>query len=122
MFTCDDYQAYLDDETGKISFPCENCGSWVEKTDTCLLNEAKAAYEEIKAAHPVKTTAKAGADIPKLIKAKFPSYYNYFNKYFDWDNLDGILDFLYFHAKTLHITEAQQLINLIESNCEVKYG
>ena len=83
---------------------------------------ALGAYDIVKAFNPVKTTANAGADIPKLVKAKFPDYYKYFNKYFDWNNLNGILDFLYFHAKILHITEAQQLIDLIESNCEVKYG
>ena len=37
MANCEFYQAYLDDETGEIPFPCENCAAWVEKTDDCLL-------------------------------------------------------------------------------------
>lgn len=125
MFNCEEYQAYLDDETGTTPFPCEHCAFWVEKTDACLREEentAKTAYNVTKAVYPIKTTAKAGVDIPKLVKAQFPNYYNYFNKNFDWNNLDGILDFLYFHAKILHVAEAQQLIDLIESNCEVRRG
>ncbi len=131
MFICDVYQAYLDDDTDELPFPCENCAAWIEKTDTCLceeryneeiekLNAAKTAYSVTKAINPIKTTPKEGVNIPTLIKVQFPDYYNYFNKYFDWNDLDGILDFLYFHAKILHITEAQQLIDLIEAHCEVK--
>lgn len=110
--------------------PCEvnaqtTCATCNLHNNGCPIEDlcgALGAYDIVKAMYPVKTTPKAGADIPKLVKAQFPDYYSYFNKHFDWDNLDGILDFLYFHAKTLHITEAQQLIDLIESNCEVKYG
>ena len=87
-----------------------------------VMGAAIMAYDIAKTVNPIKTTPKAGADIPKLVKAKFPDYYNYFNANFDWNDLDGILDFLYFHAKTLHVAEAQQLIDLIESNCEVRRG
>ena len=80
----------------------------------------KGAYDIVKAFNPIKTTPKAGADIPALVKAQSPDYYDYFNKHLDWNDLDRILDFLYFHAKVLHIAEAQKLIDLIESNCEIK--
>lgn len=79
-------------------------------------------YEIVKLLHPVKTTPRAGANVRELVKEKFPDYYKYFNSNFDWDDLDGILDFLYFHAKALHIPEAQQIIDLIESNCDIQQG
>lgn len=58
---------------------------------------ALGAYEIVKAFHPVKTTANAGANVQELIKEKFPKQYNDLQlSGFDWVNdLDGILDFLY---------------------------
>lgn len=118
--SCAEYQAYISDESGKVKFPCENCGLWVEETDACLANNgAELPYNVVKAVYPIKTTAKAGVDVRGLVKAQYPDYCKYFDKYFDWNDLDGILDFLYFHAKILHVQEAQKIIDLIESNCEV---
>ena len=103
---------------------CETCNLHNNGCPIETMCGAKGAYDIVKAFNPIKTTAKAGADIPKLVKAKFPDYYNYFNSnpIFDWNNLDGILDFLCFHAKILHVAEAQQIVDLIESNCEVRRG
>ncbi len=103
---------------------CATCNLHNNGCPIEIMCGVKGAYDIVKAFNPIKTTAKAGADIPKLVKAKFPDYYNYFNSnpIFDWKNLDGILDFLYFHAKILHVTEAQQIVDLIESNCEVRRG
>lgn len=78
------------------------------------------SYKVVKAVYPIKTTPKAGVNVQELVKAQFPEYHRYFNKYFDWNDIDGILDFLYFHAKILHVIEAQQLIDLIENNCEIE--
>ena len=87
-----------------------------------LEKDLKAAYDVVKGLNPVKTTPKAGVDVKGLVKAEYPDYYKYFNTHLDWNDLDGILDFLYFHAKILHVAEAQKVIDLIESNCEVVYG
>lgn len=76
-------------------------------------------YDITKLLHPILTKPKQGADIPKIVKDKYPDYYSYFTKNFDWNDIDGILDFLYFHAKILHVDEAQKIIDLIESNCEI---
>ncbi len=80
----------------------------------------KNAYDITKLLNPIHTTPKAGVNVQELVKDKFPDYYKFFNKHFDWNDLDGILDFLYFHAKILHVDEAQKFIDLIESNCEVR--
>lgn len=93
---------------------------------------AVGAYDIVKAFNPVKTTAKASANVQALIKEKFPKQYNDLQLYiFDWDNdLNGILDFLYGEReiglfRALYgISKADiiKIIKLIESNCEVKYG
>ena len=93
---------------------------------------AVGAYEIIKAFNPVKTTAHAGANVQALVKEKFPKQYNDLRlNDFNWANdLDGILDFLYGERelgllRTLYgISRAEivKIINLIESNCKVKYG
>ena len=99
---------------------CATCNLHNNGCPIELMCGVKGAYDIVKALNPIKTMPRAGADSPALVKAQFPDYYNYFNKHLDWNDLDGILDFLYFHAKILHVIEAQQLIDLIESNCEVK--
>lgn len=122
--------------------PCEvNAGV---KCATCSLHNngcpietmcgAVGAYDIVKAFNPVKTTAKAGVNIHELVKVKFPKLYEDLQlKSFDWqNNLDGVLDFLYGERDLgliASLTGAQilkssitELIKLIESNCEVKYG
>ena len=102
--------------------PCSNDPN--AKCSTCSLHGSgcpvEQPYHVLKAVYPVKTTPNAGVNVQELVKAKYPDYYKYFNLNFDWNDLDGILDFLYFHAKILHVAEAQQVIDLIESNCEVQ--
>lgn len=93
---------------------------------------AVGAYDIVKAFNPVKTTAKAGANVQELVKAKYPKLYSeLLLNTFDWfNNLDGILDFLYgereigFLRALYGISKADiiKIIKLIESNCEVKYG
>lgn len=81
-------------------------------------------YEIMKLLHPIKTTPRAGVDVQKLAKEKFPQLYaKLFLDKFDWSDLDGVLDFLYgerelgfFSVPKQDITE---IILLIESNCKV---
>lgn len=128
MFNCDEYQAYLDDETGEIAFPCENCAAWIEKTDTCLLEEevnaAKTAYAVTKAVYPIKTKAKLGYDIHALVQKEFPDLYKqvYALSLLDWNDLDGVLDYLYGHSELFpsQSAELKPLIKFIEDRCEVK--
>lgn len=82
------------------------------------------AYDVVKAVYPMKTTPKEGVNIAELVKAKYPKHYGYFTKYFDWNDLDGILDFLY-GERDLGLVgvpkaDINEIIKLIESNCEVK--
>lgn len=82
-------------------------------------------YDVIKLLHPIKTTPRAGVDVQKLVKEKFPQLYaKLFLDKFKWSDLDGVLDFLYgerelgfFSVPKQDITE---IILLIESNCKVK--
>ena len=90
--------------------------------DNELEKDIGTAYEVVKAVYPIKTTPKAGVNVKALVKAKFPDYYRYFSAHLNWDDLDGILDFLYFHSKILKIGSAQKVIDLIENNCEVRRG
>ncbi|MCM1297054.1 MAG: hypothetical protein NC311_16060 [Muribaculaceae bacterium] len=130
MFNCDLYQAYLDDETDEIPYPCENCAAWVEKTDTCLyeeeniINEAKAVYEAVKAVNPIKTTAKPGCDIQAMVQKEFPDLYKriYALPLLDWNDLDGVLDYLYGSCKLFpnQSAELKSLITFIEAHCEVR--
>ena len=54
------------------------------------------AYEAMKLLHPVKTTPKKGVDVQEHVKEKFPQQYiKLFLFTFDWNDLDGVLDFLY---------------------------
>lgn len=87
------------------------------------------AYEVMKLLHPVKTTPKKGVNVHELVKTKFPQQYiKLFLFTFDWNDLDGVLDYLYgerelgFISSILGIpkTDITEIINLIESNCEVK--
>lgn len=78
------------------------------------------AYEAMKLLHPVKTTPKKGVDVQEHVKEKFPQQYiKLFLFTFDWNDLDGVLDFLYGIRETLHFNTTE-IIKLIESNCEVK--
>ena len=117
--------------------PCE-----VNARATCTLHNngcpieamcgAVGAYDIVKAFHPVKTTANAGANVQALIKEKFPKQYNDLKlNNFDWVNdLDGILDFLYGERELgllralygISKSEITEIINLIESNCGVRRG
>lgn len=135
MFICDLYQAYLDDVTDELPFPCENCAAWIEKTDTCLceeqyneeqekLNAARTAYNVTKAVYPVKTIAKPGCDIHALVQKEFPSLYRrvYALPLLDWNDLDGVLDYLYGSCELFPNSskELKPLIDFIEAHCEVK--
>lgn len=93
---------------------------------------AVGAYDIVKAFHPVKTTANASANVQALVKEKFPKQYNDLKlNDFNWVNdLDGILDFLYGERELgllralygISKAEITEIINLIESNCEVRRG
>ncbi|MDE6597246.1 MAG: hypothetical protein K2K60_01230 [Clostridia bacterium] len=87
------------------------------------------AYDVAKLLHPVKTTAHEGVDVHELVKKTFPKEYNAYMLYsFDWNDLDGVLDFLYGErdlgllSEYLKIpkTNITEIIKLIEANCEVK--
>lgn len=87
------------------------------------------AYEAMKMLYPIKTTPKNVVNVHELVKKTFPQEYNdYLLFAFDWNDLDGVLDFLYgerdlgllstyFRIPKTNITA---IINLIESNCEVR--
>ena len=86
-------------------------------------------YDVVKAVYPVNTTPKAGANVQQLVKTKFPKQYNDLQlNTFDWNDLDGVLDFLYGERKLgllsmllgISKTNITQIIDLIESNCEVQ--
>lgn len=86
-------------------------------------------YEVFKLMHPVKTTPREGVNVHELVKTKFPQQYiKLFLFTFDWNDLDGVLDFLYgerelgFLSMSYGVlkTEITEIINLIEANCEVK--
>ena len=112
--------------------PCSNDPH--AKCATCALHNngcpVEMPYNVVKAVCPVvKTTPKAGIDVQELVKAKYPTLFESFGlSDFDWKNdLDGILDFLYGERQlgllsallgisNVNVTE---IINLIESNCEV---
>lgn len=87
------------------------------------------AYEAVKLLHPVKTTPKKGVNVHELVKTTFPKQYlRLFLFTSDWNDLDGVLDYLYgerelgFISSILGIpkTDITEIINLIEANCEVK--
>lgn len=136
MFICDLYQAYLDDDTDELPFPCENCAAWIEKTDTCLceeqyneeqeklnaLNVVQTLYTAVKVVHTVKTTAKPGYDIPALIKSEFAELYatDRFLKTLDLNDLDAVLDYLHGVYNLFGNAEYKELIDFIEDRCEVK--
>lgn len=125
MFVCDLYQAYLDDDTDELPYPCENCAAWIEKTDTCLcekLHTVQSIYNVTKSVNPKKTTAKAGYDIPALIKSEFSALYaaDPFFKTTDLNDLDGVLDYLYGAYNLFKISTYKRLIDFIEKRCEIK--
>lgn len=85
------------------------------------------AYEVLKLLHPIKTTPKAGVNVQELVKTKFPKQYiKLFLADFDWNDLDGVLDFLYGERElcffSIPKSEITEIINLIECNCEVNRG
>lgn len=82
------------------------------------------AYEIMKLLHPIKTTAKAGINVQELVKIKYPiQYIKLFLFNFDWNDLDGVLDFLYGERNLMFFgipkSDITEIINLIESNCKV---
>ncbi len=86
-------------------------------------------YEVMKLLHPVKTTPREGVNVHELVKTTFPKQYlRLFLFTFDWNDLDGVLDYLYgerelgFLSASYGISkfDITEIINLIESNCEVK--
>ncbi|MDE7329989.1 MAG: hypothetical protein K2N30_02675 [Clostridia bacterium] len=98
------------------------------------LKTVNVVYNVAKAVNPKHTIPKAGADVEKLVKDKYPKlYHNLTLDVFDWkNNLDGVLDFLYgeknmgFLAALFGLrvsnSEVSELIRFIESNCEVRRG
>lgn len=82
------------------------------------------SYEAIKIVYPITTTPKKGINVAELVKAKYPVFYKFLTAVFDWNDLDGILDFLYGERGLglMGIPEADisEIISLIESNCEIK--
>ena len=86
-------------------------------------------YEVFKLMHPVKTTPREGVNVHELVKTTFPKQYlRLFLFTFDWNDLDGVLDYLYGERELGIIssilgipkTEITKIINLIEAHCEVK--
>lgn len=89
-------------------------------------------YDVVKAVYPIHTVAKAGVDVEELVKSNYPKLYKQLYLYIPFfnfvDNLDGILDYLYGEreigffriAHNITTTEITELIQFIESNCEVK--
>lgn len=88
-------------------------------------------YNIVKILYPIKTTPQDGVNVQELVKAKFPKQYNDLQlNTFDWNDLDVVLDFLYgerdlgllsmLNGIEIQETDLTAIINLIESNCEVK--
>lgn len=111
--------------------PCSNDPN--AKCSTCSLHgndcPVEMPYNVVKAVYPIKTTPKAGANVQQLVQVKFPKQYKDLHlNAFDWNDLDGVLDFLYGERKLgllsviwgISKTSITEIINLIESNCEVK--
>lgn len=83
------------------------------------------SYEVMKILYPITTTAKKGVNVQELVKTKFPKQYKELLLYtFKWDDLDGVLDFLYGEREIgfLNVpkSEIDKIIALIENGCEVK--
>ena len=77
-------------------------------------------YEVTKLLHPITTTPKKGVNVRELVKATFPKVYHYWGLFtFDWNDVDGVLDYLY-GLVSLGYIDIKAVINLIEANCEVK--
>ena len=84
------------------------------------LNLVMTAYLGTKILNPVTTTPKKGVNVHELVKATFPKEYKDLKLFtFAWDNLDGVLDYLYGLRETCHV-DTTAIIKLIEDNCEVK--
>ncbi len=88
-------------------------------------------YNIVKAIYPIKTTPNAGVNVQELVKIRFAKQYNALQlKFFDWNDIDGVLDFLYGERQLglicmlagIEKTDISEIINLIESNCEIKNG
>ncbi len=87
------------------------------------------AYEVLKLLHPIKTIPKTDVNIQKLVMERYPKQYiQLFLFTFDWDDLDGVLDFLYGEHKLgilcqsfgVPKSDVTEIIDLIESNSEIK--
>ena len=112
------------------NLPCSNDPN--AECKTCNLHgngcPVEMPYNVVKAVYPIKTMSKAGVDVRELVIKNHREYYEKLKlNSFDWENIDGVLDYLYgerqkglmcglMGIKKENITE---IINLIESNCEV---
>ncbi len=114
-----------------MNLPCEN-NPYVT-CSVCSLHgngcPVEMPYNVVKAVYPIKTTPKAEVNVQELVKAQFPKQYKDLQlNYFDWNDIDGVLDFLYgerkigFLCALWNIPKATitEIIELIENNCEVK--
>lgn len=112
------------------NLPCSNNPN--AKCSTCALHgngcPVEMPYNVLKAVYPVKTTPKAGVNVQELVKEKFSKQYKDLQlNTFDWNDIDGVLDFLYGERKIgflcalwgIQREDITKIINLIESNCEV---
>ena len=117
--------------SGNDSLPCEVNAK--VKCATCKLHgngcPVEMPYSVLKVVYPIKTTAKAGVNVRELVMAKYSQSFEKLRlSDFDWNDLDGILDFLYGArklgvCKLYGVSEAEvtELINFIESNGEVHH-
>lgn len=85
--------------------------------DSCLVDGFKQCYDVVKAVYPINTTVNAGVDVHTLVKEKFKQQYDkYFMNFLDWNDVDGVLDYLY-GIRMTHGADVSEIIKLIESNC-----
>lgn len=100
--------------------PCSNNADIGCKTCTLHRNgcPVEQPYEVVKAVYKIHTKPKEGANVPELVKAKYPSNYLLIEQLIGWNDLDGVLDFLY-GAQELLGVNYNGLIRFIENNCEV---
>lgn len=113
------------------SLPCSNEPD--ARCTTCNLHgngcPVEMPYNVLKAVYPIKTTPKAGVNVRELVKEKYPKQYQDLRlDGFNWNDLDGVLDFLYGERELglfsllfgISKTDISEIIELIENNCEVK--
>lgn len=88
------------------------------------INDKENVYNVTKAVFQIKTTAKPGYDIHALVQKEFSDLYKriYALPLLDWNDLDGVLDYLYGSCKLFpdQSSKLKPLIDFIEAHCEVK--